>query len=290
MTLSDITAIKLEEDARRHMEIMTLANEALKKEVKRRRATEESLRKSKQETLQLLAESVHMQEQQRLLSRRVLSVQEEERKRISRELHDEISQMLIGVSVHLGTLSQEVETIPRNLRNKIYRMKKLVEQSVDITHRFAHALRPPLLDDLGLIPALHSILDTFMKDTGVRASLKAIADVEKLDIDQRTTFYRVAQEALANVARHAHATEVQVTIKKLPNAVHMQITDNSQAFDVEQVRKSRKIRPLGLIGMRERMEMIGGTVSIQSAPGKGTTIDALLPLKGGAKEPPNHEN
>ncbi|MDK2856904.1 MAG: hypothetical protein PWQ29_59 [Verrucomicrobiota bacterium] len=284
VTVSDITALKRAEETRRHLNTMAIANQALQQEIIQRQAAEEDLRQSERQTGLLLEQSRYMQEQLRLLSRRVLSVQEEERKRISRELHDEITQTLIGINVHLETLSREVAANPKGLRQKIARTQKLVEESVDIVHRFAQELRPTVLDDLGLIPALHAFMKNFMKETGIRVTLKAFAGVEKLSGDKRTALYRVAQEALTNVARHAHASRAEVSFRKLPNAVHMQIKDNGQSFEVKRVIPLRENVRLGLLGMRERMEMVGGTLTIDSAPGDGTTIHAQIPSKTGAKE------
>jgi len=284
LAVSDITAIKQVEETQHHLNTMALANQELQREIIQRRAAEEELRQSEQQTRLLLEKSHRMQEQLRLLSRRVLTVQEEERKRISRELHDEITQTLVGINVHLETLSREADIHPKELQKKIVRTQKLVEKSVNIAHRFAQELRPTVLDDLGLIPALHAFMKNFMKETGIRVTLKAFSGVEKLSSDRRTALYRVAQEALTNVARHAHASRAEVIIKKLPNAVHMQVKDNGQSFDAERMLHPHENSRLGLLGMRERMEMVDGTFTIESSPGNGTTIHAQIPLKNGTKK------
>jgi len=253
------------------------SNRQLKKEISRRQVIEETLRKSEQHTVQLLERSRRLQDQLRLLSRRVLSVQEEERKRISRELHDVIAQMLTGINVRLASLKLEASDNAKGLSKKISRTQKLVEKSVDIVHRFARELRPALLDDLGLIPALHTLAKSFSQETSVRVHLKAFAGVEKISNSKRTALYRLAQEALSNVSRHAHATHVEILIEEIPNAARMQIKDNGRSFEVAQVFHSKRSKRLGLIGMRERIEMVGGRLSIESAPGKGTTIEAVIP-------------
>ena len=131
-----------------------------------------------------------------------------------------------------------------------------------------------MLDDLGLIPALHSFMKHFRAETGIRVSLTAFAAVEQLDGDKRTVLYRVAQEALTNVARHAQASRAEVKLQKLDGAVCMTITDNGKCFQVERVLHAKKSKRLGLLGMRERVEMVGGKFTVESAPGKGTTIRA----------------
>jgi signal transduction histidine kinase len=154
-----------------------------------------------------------------------------------------------------------------------------VEKSVDIVHQFARDLRPTVLDDLGLIPALHSFLKNFTTRTGVRASLATFTmKIEELDAARRTALFRVAQEALTNVARHAHASRVEVSIQKLPDCVCMKIKDDGKSFDVDRTLRSNGGKRLGLLGMRERLEMIGGKFVVESAPGKGTTILAQIPL------------
>ncbi|MCF7818585.1 MAG: PAS domain S-box protein [Kiritimatiellales bacterium] len=286
VAVSDVTTLKKAEEAQRHLETMTVINQELRWEIVQRQAVEEALRQSETQTLLLLEQSHHMQEQLRMLSRRILLVQEEERKRISRELHDEITQTLIGINVHLETLSREATGNPKELQQKIATTQRLVEKSVEIAHRFAQELRPTVLDDLGLIPALHAFMKNFMKETGIRVTLNAFSGVEKLSSEKRTALYRVAQEALANVHRHAHANRVDVLIKKLPNAVHMQIKDNGQSFEANRLSRTHEHGRLGLLGMKERVEMVGGTFSIESSPGNGTTIHAQIPLKSRNKEQP----
>ena len=259
------------------------SNRKLKSEIARRKTVEQALRKSERHYDQLLGQSRHLQEELRSLSHRVLLTQEEERKRISRELHDLIAQTLTGINVHLATLKMEAAQNTKGLTKRIARTQKLVEKSVDKVHRFARELRPAVLDDLGLIPALHSFMKSFTEETGIRVSLTAFAGVEELSNAKRTVLYRVAQEALTNVARHAQAGQAAVRIEQLPNAVRMQIEDDGRAFDVERLLHSRKNKRMGLLGMRERVEMVGGKFTVKSKPGKGTTIAAQIPFRNGAK-------
>jgi signal transduction histidine kinase len=256
---------------------LAASNQQLQREIVQRKSVEESLRKSEHHYSQLLEQSQHMQEQLRLLSRQLLSAQEEERKMISRELHDQIAQTLTGINVRLASLKTGATLNNKDLQKKISSTQRLVEKSVDIVHRFARELRPTVLDDLGLIPALHSFMKSFTKRTGVRAHLTAFAAVEQLDAAERTVLFRVAQEALTNVARHAQASRVEVNIQKLPGGVGMKIKDDGRSFDVERALQANGGKHLGLLGMRERLEMVGGKFVVESSPGKGTTIQALIP-------------
>ncbi|MBN2505170.1 MAG: sensor histidine kinase, partial [Verrucomicrobia bacterium] len=202
---------------------------------------------------------------------------------ISRELHDVIAQVLSGINVRLATLKTEAAVNTQGLTRSISRTQRLVKESVDIVHRFARELRPAVLDDLGLIPALHSFMKRFSKETGIRIGFKAFAGVEGLDNARRTVLYRVAQEALNNVARHAQASRVEANIQKLPNAVCLHIKDDGKSFAVERVLHAGKNQRLGLLGMRERVEMVGGRFTVDSAPGHGTTIQAHIPLGNGGR-------
>ena len=262
-------------------EDLTVSNRQLKREILQRKDVEESLRKSERHYNQLLVQSWDMQEQLRHLSRQLLLAQEEERKKISRELHDEIAQTLTGINVQLATLKTEATINVKGLQKKIARTQRMVEKSVDIVHRFARELRPTVLDDLGLIPALHSFVKSLAKRTGIHIHLTVFAAVEKLAGDKRTVLYRVAQEALTNVARHAQASLVDLSIEKLPDSICMKIKDDGKSFQVDRMLNAKKNKRLGLLGMRERVEMVGGSFRVESAPGKGTTIRAQIPFTNG---------
>jgi signal transduction histidine kinase len=253
------------------------SNRQLQQEIVQRKSAEESLRKSEQHSGRLLEQSRRMQDELRLLSRQLLSAQEEERKKISRELHDEIAQTLSGINIRLGALKVEAAVNTKDLQKKITSTQRLVVRSVNIVHRFARELRPAVLDDLGLIPALHSVMKAFTARTGVRASLTAFAGVERMDTARRTVLFRVAQEALTNVARHARASHVGIHLLKIQGAVRMEIRDDGKAFDVQRVLLAKGNHHLGLLGMRERMEMVGGSFAVESASGKGTVVRAEIP-------------
>jgi signal transduction histidine kinase len=256
---------------------LAAANVELSREITRRKAVEEALKKSERHYSQLLERSDRLQEELRRLSRQILSAQEEERKQISRELHDVIAQTLTGINIRLATLKKQAAVNTKGLDRNIARTQRLVERSVDIVHQFARELRPAVLDDLGLIPALHSFMKNFTARTGVRTHLTAFAKVEQLETGRRTVLFRVAQEALTNVGRHARASRVEVSIQQLPDCICMRIKDDGKSFPVERVLNGKGGKRLGLLGMRERVEMVGGRFEVQSAPDRGTTITAEIP-------------
>jgi signal transduction histidine kinase len=267
------------------------SNKKLKGEIAQRKTVEVSLRTSQQTSSKLLMKSRQMQEELRHLSRQLLSAQEEERRKISRELHDVIAQTLSGINVRLSALKSESMADTLQLQKQIADTQRLVEKSVDIIHRFARELRPTLLDDLGLIPALRSFMKTFMEDTGIRVTLKAFAGIEHSNTARRTVLYRVAQEALTNVARHAQASHAEVSIRDQKGVICMDVKDNGKGFKVDGTSKSKKHNRLGLLGMRERIEMVGGTFCVESAPGKHTTIRVEIPAQNGsAKNGANHKS
>jgi two-component system sensor histidine kinase DegS len=169
--------------------------------------------------------------------------------------------------------------------SRITRAQRLVENSVNLVHRFARELRPAVLDDLGLIPALHTYCKNLADRKKFKIQLTVFAGIEALASPERTALFRVAQEALANVDRHAKATQVKLSIAELPGTVRMEISDNGRAFDVAKTVGRKNPKRLGLVGMRERIEMVGGTLTVLSNPGTGTTVRADIPFKPEERKP-----
>jgi signal transduction histidine kinase len=254
------------------------SNQELKKEIARRAGIEKALRKSERHYAQLLEESARLQKHLRNLSHQILFAQEEERKKISRELHDQIAATLTGINIELNALKFEVTANNKALQRKIGSTQQLIQNSVEVIHDFARELRPATLDDLGLIPALHSFTKSLSKQTGIRIHLTVFGAVEQLENEKRTVIYRVTQEALTNVARHAHANKVEVNIGKLDNAVTLRVSDDGKSFRVARSLHGKRNKRLGVLGMRERVEMVGGTFKIESSPGNGTTVSAVIPI------------
>jgi len=262
---------------RREATVQAKSQRRLEAEIVRRKVAEGGNRKAKEEYQKLFAESVVMQRKLRQLTRQIIAAQEEERKEISRELHDEVVQNLVSVNVQLAALGKGATIGHLGLKAEIARTQRLVESSVNAVHRFARELRPAVLDDLGLIPALHAYTKNLAARKKLRIHLTAFGGVEALAGDKRTALYRVAQEALTNVVRHAQATIVRMTIAETPDGIRMEVSDNGKSFAVQQAFSGRSPNRLGLIGMRERLEMVGGTLAVLSAPVRGTMIRAEVP-------------
>lgn len=274
----DITLLREAEEVRHRLEAVTTANQVLREEIARREAAEEALRKSEIHLGKMLEQSDQMRSQLRRLSHEILRSQEEERKRISRELHDEIAQTLVGINVALHNLTQESVGNASEFRRKITRTQRQVEKSVAIVQRFARDLRPPTLDHLGLNATLEAGIKEFTKRIGAPIRFTTFAGVDKLNASRCVVVYRVVHSALTNVARHAQATQVRVTLRKLKSTVLLTIVDNGKAFDLTKVLNAKGKKHLGLIGMRERVEMVGGSFHIDSTPDRGTRIQARIPL------------
>lgn len=278
LAIFDLTRARQIEEAKDHLERRTASSRELRTEIAHRQKVEKALLVSESHYSQLLEQSRHLQGQLRHLSRQLLLSQEEERKRISRELHDEILQTLVGINVHLATLIGKEPIRQPELRKKIIRTQTLVTKSVGVIHRFARELRPTVLDDLGLAPALKSFIRDFVARTGLRISFQACPEVARLNGTKRTVLYRVAQAALTNVHKHSKADSVKVILQSAGNLIRMEIEDNGKSFDVERVLQAKRHRRLGLLGSRERVEMVGGIFSVDSESGKGTIVRAEIPV------------
>jgi chemotaxis methyl-accepting protein methylase/signal transduction histidine kinase len=271
------------------LEILVGARTAKLTEANARLVTSiDDTRKGKEEYQALFAESVVMQEKLRHLTRLIISAQEQERRKISRELHDEVVQTLIGINIELTSLKKSGVTGGVDLRVKISAIQQLVESSVNAVHGFARGLRPAVLDDLGLIPALHGICKSLKAKRKLNIQMTVFRGVEDLNGAGRTVLFRIAQEALSNIGRHANASQVRLSLSKVGNAVTMEVSDNGKSFQAEKMLKEKNPKRLGLIGMRERLEMIGGTLAIESSPGKGTLVRAEIPFTASAD--PNENN
>lgn len=215
----------------------------------------------------------------RQLLRRLVAAQEEERARLSRELHDKMGQHLtalaLGLEVHGAGLSRPADESLRRLHD-------LAEGLSQEVRDLAWELRPPELDHLGLKDALACYAEQWSRRSGVPADfVSAGGDGRRLPREAETALYRVAQEALTNVLRHAGADGVTVVLEQTPDQVTLVVEDDGRGFDAEESPDGAGARRrMGLLGMRERVELAGGTLGIESAPGAGTTLVARVPLRG----------
>ena len=220
------------------------------------------------------------------LSSQVLHAQEEERKHISRELHDEVGQALTALNTNLGMLQRNGTVDRVLLKKKIADTQVLVARTMETLHRFARELRPAMLDELGLLPALRSYLKDFAGRTGLQVRFAASAEAERLKDYQKTVVYRVVQESLANVARHARASRVTLSLRKLSGAFQVEIKDNGKGFALEQQLAAKGRKRLGLLGMRERVRLVNGRFAVKSRLGEGTAVSVEIPSKAASRRSP----
>jgi signal transduction histidine kinase len=209
--------------------------------------------------------------------RRVIGAQELERRRLARELHDETGQAL--TSILLGLKSIRAAATPEEAERAENNLRELVVQALQDVRNLAVELRPTALDDFGLIAALERLAATFSERTGIKATVAATVGDSRLPPDTETVVYRLVQEALTNVVKHAAASEVGIVLTRRDGGVSAVVEDNGQGFAESDVRSDA----LGLLGMRERLALLGGTLAIESTPGQGTAVIAYLPLPGGVE-------
>jgi signal transduction histidine kinase len=210
------------------------------------------------------------------LSRRLFEVQEEERRHLARELHDEIGQALTAAKLNLKIIAPEVPPAAADrLEDSIQILDRLLVQ----VRQLSLDLRPPLLDELGLVPALRWLADQQAQRAGLRVTFTA--NVEHLEMDPltRTACFRVAQEAITNAIRHARAATVAVELRAEPDRLWLVVQDDGVGFDKDAVQqRAARGASLGLLSMNERTLLLGGELEVNSAPGRGTEIRAWFPL------------
>jgi PAS domain S-box-containing protein len=226
------------------------------------------------ENARLFQEVRTNREQLQALSRRLVEVQEAERGHIARELHDETGQALSSLLLSLSLLEQE-EGCSEKMKARLGQMEALVDQMLENLHRLAMNLRPATLDHLGLVPALEQYVETFGNQHGIAAQFEVVGiGPDRLTPEVETAIYRIVQEALTNVLRHAQATRVDVLLERRDEMVVAIVEDDGVGFDAEMAMSGSR---LGLFGMKERAEMLGGRLAIESAPDAGTTVFVEVP-------------
>lgn len=209
------------------------------------------------------------------LTQRVFDAQEEERGRVARELHDGISQILVGVRYALDNARRRLERGADNVEEPLGKGIASLGEAITEVRRISRDLRPGVLDDLGLGPALKNLTEEFEARTGIASTFDTVVFRNRLDNDARIALYRIAQEALTNVERHAGASEVALDLRGHRRGATLTITDNGEGIPVH---GRTRTQGLGLRNMQERMDQLGGTLDLRSVPNGGTTIEATVPL------------
>jgi PAS domain S-box-containing protein len=216
------------------------------------------------------------QDQLRRLSGSIMANQEKERTAIARELHDELGQVLTALRMDAVWLSERLQAQDPKAGDRAFAMCGLIDNTIDEVRGLATRLRPGVLDDLGLIDALEWYIADFGKRTGIACTFKH-RQVPNIDGIGATAAYRIVQEALTNVTRHAAATQVKVSLETKKGMLTLAVADNGRGFDLQEI---AALECLGLAGMRERAGLLGGSLEIRSRPGKGTKVCFRLPADG----------
>jgi PAS domain S-box-containing protein len=241
--------------------VLTRVNHELRTEIAERERAEEQLRTSL--------------DQLRALAARLQSVREEERTSIAREIHDELGQACTAIKMDLALIGRRLTKNQTRLHAKVDSAVELVNSMIVTLRRISSELRPRTLDDLGLPAALESQAQEFERRTGIHCSVALPQETLALDMDTSIAIFRIYQESLTNVARHANATQVEARLNVENDRLIFQVFDNGRGFDLQEA-KARK--SLGLLGMQERALLLHGDLKIEGVPGAGTTMTLTIPL------------
>jgi signal transduction histidine kinase len=236
----------------------------------------------REENAALLRRMAEGERRFRLIARRILRVQEAERARVSRELHDGLGQSLTALRLQLELARREAAGTPVDAR--LADAADVAASALGEVRQIAHLLRPQMLDQLGLFPTLRWLARTFEERTGIAVELDHDADEARLDPEIETLVFRVVQEAVANAGKHAGTPRVAVSVRRAGGALRVEVGDEGRGFDVAEASARGESGGFGLRGMRERVRLFGGTLRVVSAPGAGTRVAVEVPMDGAAEE------
>jgi signal transduction histidine kinase len=257
----------LESRVRERTAELARLNERLKADVNRRQRTEEELHSSRQ--------------QLRALAGRLQQIREEERTRIARDIHDVLAQELTRVKIDVAWLQRKLKQplskkLQKEMSQKTAEMLEMTDSSITTVQRIATDLRPVGLDTLGIVSAIEWQAEDFQKRTGVKCSVKLPDQEPEIDKDRATAIFRIVQECLTNVIRHAHAKRVQILLEQTESEIYLEVRDNGIGIPEAKIKDPTA---MGLLGMRERALQFGGSLEICGKPGKGTTVKVVLRTK-----------
>lgn len=230
-------------------------------------------------------ENAHLYGDLRFYVRQITRAQEDERKRIARELHDETTQALAALSRRLDAISMDSEQLPEPIIQRLEEMRQLTHDTLQGVRRFGQDLRPSTIDDLGLLPTLEGLTTDLIEKGRIKAELKVLGDKRRLSPEAELNLFRITQEALRNVEKHSAASRVVITVAFSADKVRITIEDNGRGFKPpDRTGELAATGKLGLSGMHERARLLGGTLLIQSEPGRGTRVIVDMPVQPGPKD------
>ena len=217
----------------------------------------------------------------RALSERAINSLEEEQRRIALTLHDDTGQALSMLIINLERLESLLPPDEDQLIEKVIKSRELAQDSLASLRKIVYGLRPTILDDLGLIPAIRWYARTNLEEAGIRVELHTDEDMSPISSHLISSIFRIAQEAINNIVRHSKATEVNISLHKLGTEILLEISDDGQGFDIVNVRdEALQLQHLGLLGIQERADLVGGDFKIYSKPGRGTKVQVSVPMTG----------
>jgi signal transduction histidine kinase len=236
------------------------------------------------ELSRLYSELQSRDRQRAALLAKVIGAQEDERKRVAREIHDESCQLLVALDLHLSAALTEVPS--GQPREALIAARALSAQTQDALRGLMYDLRPAVLDDAGLIPAIRSCADRHLVPAGVKPRLELPSDLARLPHEIETALFRAAQEVIINIERHARADRALIQVRKEPDGhLVIEIEDDGEGFVPAALQPSPEGRGLGLLGVRERIDLVGGVTEIDSAPGAGTRVTLRVPIPAETEAP-----
>ncbi len=272
---------ELEERVRARTHELATLNQSLIREIAERKETERSLRASED---MLHARERQLQQNQadlRALAGQLLTAQEEDRRRISRDLHDDINQRLAMLAMDMRQLERAQCNDPDVLRKEFRRMSEGLTGLSDDIRRMAYRFHPSILDDLGLVKAVRRLVDDFSAHTGIKSTYTYNDPAASLPDEVTICIFRVVQESLSNIARHAQASHAEVELNCEEEEIALSICDDGVGFDIKQ--SGASVGHLGLLSIKERVRLAKGTLELTSTPGHGTRIRGKIPLSQGER-------
>jgi two-component system sensor histidine kinase UhpB len=217
----------------------------------------------------------------RALSERALNAQEDERRRIARGLHDDTGQALSTLIIHLEHIESSLPTENGDLRARLASSRDIATRTLEELRKLVYGLRPTMLDDLGLVPAIRWYARSSLEASGAKLNFEEAQEIGRLDPRLETALFRIAQEAVNNIVRHAQASTVRIALCLDSGDVCLQVEDDGRGFDVRRIsEQALPQRRLGLLGMKERVDLVGGRMMVDSAPGRGTRLEVRVSLAG----------